>query len=40
MGRLVVDELWAEGAEVGEVPLEGIAARGLEVEAWLGGSEE
>lgn len=40
MGRLVVDELWAEGAELGEVPLEGLAARVLEVESLLAGSEE
>lgn len=41
MGRLVVDELRAEGAELGEVPLEGTGTRLLAVGAgWEGGRAE
>lgn len=40
MGKLVVEELWPDGAELGEVPLEGMAARLLEVAGtWFGGRE-
>lgn len=41
MGRLVVEEEWPEGAEVGDVPLDGIATRLLdETGTWEEGGRE
>lgn len=40
MGRLVVEEEWPEGAELGDVPLDGIATRLLdETGTWVGWME-